>query len=77
MSDGSEALGTYALRVKLTKPIDRMGRIRTVYLLCTRVTLGTTALRVMVFCYDKKKKTCMNQTLGRLRTRLIFYENLC
>ena len=32
---------------KLTKPIDRMGRIRTVYLLCTRITLETTALRVI------------------------------
>ena len=32
---------------KLTKPIDWMGRIQTAYLLCTRITLETTALRVM------------------------------
>ena len=32
---------------KLIKPIDRMGRIRTAYLLCTRITLETTALRVI------------------------------
>ena len=32
---------------KLTKPLDSMGRIRTAYLLCTRITLETTALRVM------------------------------
>ncbi len=31
---------------KLTKPIDRMDRIWTAYLLCTRITLETTALRV-------------------------------
>ena len=31
---------------KLTKPIDRMGQIQTAYLLCTRITLETTALRV-------------------------------
>ena len=32
---------------KLTKPIDRTGRIWTAYLLCTRITLETTALRVI------------------------------
>ena len=32
---------------KLPKPTDRMGRIWTAYLLCTRITLETTALRVM------------------------------
>ena len=36
--------------LKYTKPIDWMGRIRTAYLLCTRITLETTALRVM--CID-------------------------
>ena len=29
---------------KLAKPIDRMGRIRTVYLICTRITREATAL---------------------------------
>ena len=32
---------------KLAKPTDRMGRIRTAYLLCTRITLETTALQVI------------------------------
>ncbi len=32
--------------LKYTKTTDWMGRIRTVYLLCTRITLETTALRV-------------------------------
>ena len=32
---------------KLTKPLDSMGRIRTAYLLCTRITLEITALRVI------------------------------
>ena len=33
--------------LKLAKPIDSMGQIWTAYLLCTRITLETTALRVM------------------------------
>ena len=32
---------------KCTKPPNSMGRIRTAYLLCTRITLETTALRVI------------------------------
>ena len=33
---------------KLTKPTDRMGQIQTAYILCTRITLETTALRIIL-----------------------------
>ena len=33
---------------KCAKPIDQMGQIWTAYLLCTRITLETTALRVII-----------------------------
>ena len=39
---------TSQINPKRTKPTDWMGRIWTAYLRCTRITLGTTALRVIL-----------------------------
>ena len=41
------SINNLKIHPKLTKPTDRMGQIQTAYLLCTRITLETTALRVM------------------------------
>ena len=46
---------------KLTKPIDWMGRIRTAYILCTHITLETTALRVKA---SLAKDRCFSRSPG-------------
>ena len=73
-SDGVSPLHPYYSRdyrssshlSKVHKTYRSMGQIWTTYLLCTRSTLETTALRV----------TFVSQTPWQLRTQLIFYENL-
>ncbi len=41
------SINNQKINPKCTKPTDRMGQIWTVYLLCTRITLETTALRII------------------------------
>ena len=41
------SMNNFKIHPTLIKPIDRMGQIQTAYLLCTRITLETTALRVI------------------------------
>ncbi len=43
------------IHLKCIKPIDRMGQIWTAYLLCTRITLETTDLRVMYSSINSSK----------------------